>query len=49
MNWSLEQGLFCDFRKNEISLRSYDRKSADVRKVRGTALLERTRLLQENF
>lgn len=36
------------FRKNEIILRSDDRKSAGVGKVKGAALLERTRALEEN-
>lgn len=36
------------FRKNQIILRSVDRKSAGVGKVRGAAILERTRPLEEN-
>ena len=40
--------VFLGFRKNEIILRSDD-KQAGVGKVKGAAILERTRLLGENF
>lgn len=36
------------FRKDKIIIRSDDRKSAGVGKVKGAAILERTRPLEEN-